>query len=112
MNRKTKIKILGLFCALGLLMVGTYMLVGCVGRSEDNIFYVLNDGLSLEITGFNGNLTLSILGDSNEITILETVGLDSVEISGSDNIVYVSSSHRNFTRDIKEGLNSKIVVYD
>ena len=107
MKGKNKI-ILGCLFSLGLL-ISLCLLGGCIGEGEDDNFYILNDGLSLEITDFLGNLTLSITGNQNQVKIGENVSLESVKILGSDNIVYVSNNHRNFTTDINEYSNSKIV---
>jgi len=104
---KNKKVMLGSILMLVLLTVG---LCGCTDVLEAN-YNVLNDGITMTISGYDGNLRLYVGGDGNDITVTKDVNLSSVIVDGEYNIVRISRGH-NVTVDIYKGVNSRLEYYD
>ena len=105
---KNKLKIL-FVCIVGLVLFSVG-LCGCTDVLDAN-FNVLNDGITMTISSFDGSLRLYVGGDSNNITVGEDVNLSSVIVEGEYNLVRISRGH-NASIDIYKGVNSKLEYYD
>jgi hypothetical protein len=106
-------------CASILIIIGlTLLFSGCISQrlpnqlSTDNIIDITLSDLIITIQSYNNSkpLVLNIIGDSNSVRIFKQVNISKIQITGSNNILYLSSSHRFQLED--NGKGNQILYYD